>query len=155
MEYIVFNTPIGRLKMGREDGYITLFTWVGEKPRETASYDPLLLEGKKQVEEYFRGERKEFSLPIKINATPFRKKVLEELLKVRYGETVTYGQLAERTGNPKAARAVGSAMRTNPLVLIIPCHRVLPSSGRLGNYSAGGVENKKLLLSLEGNPDVK
>lgn len=149
MEYSVFKTPIGYMKMVEEDGFITSFTWVGESAQEEISHSPILAQGKKQIDEYFSGQRKEFTLPVKINATPYRKKVLKALLNVKYGQTVTYGQLAQLTGNPKAARAVGSAMRTNPLVLIVPCHRVLPAGGKLGNYSAGGAENKKYLLALE------
>ena len=77
------------------------------------------------------------------------KKVLEELMKVPYGSTTTYKELAEKTGNPKAVRAVGSAMRTNPIIIVIPCHRVLQTGGGLGNYSAGGPANKDWLLTFE------
>ena len=85
----------------------------------------------------------------KIIADNIRRKVLEELQKIPYGSTTTYKELAEKTGNPKAVRAVGSAMRTNPIILAIPCHRVLKSDGSLGNYSAGGPANKDWLLTFE------
>jgi len=83
-------------------------------------------------------------------AAPFRHKVLEELHhSVRRGETVTYGELAARAGNPKASRAVGSACARNPIPIVVPCHRVLPGSGGIGNYG-GGPERKRVLLELEG-----
>lgn len=149
MNSIVFNTPIGALKADEEGGFLTGLTFYAPYAQETDSDNDVLKETKKQLSQYFLGERKEFDLPLKLNVTPYRKKVLEELLKVGYGETVSYGKLAERTGNPKAFRAVGSAMRTNPIMIIVPCHRVLPSTGKVGNYSGGGPANKEWLLTFE------
>ena len=101
------------------------------------------------MEQKKRLELKEFTLPLNPKVSPYRRKVLEQLMKVPYAETVTYKDLAVATGNTQAVRAVGSAMRTNPIILAIPCHRVLKSDGSLGNYSAGGPANKDWLLTFE------
>ncbi len=82
--------------------------------------------------------------------TPFQKKVYEELVKIPAGQVITYQELAKKAGNPKAARAVGHAMATNPFVIIIPCHRVINASGEIGNYSDGGPSRKEKLLISEG-----
>ncbi len=149
MNSIAVKTPIGFLKISESDGYITEITYC----RETADFSqcstPLLEEAKKQLEEYFDGIRREFSLPLFIEGSSFNKSVLQQLVQVPYGQTVSYGQLAAMAGSPKAARAVGSAMRKNPFVIVVPCHRVLPSDGSLGNYSAGGPANKDWLLTFE------
>lgn len=149
MDYTVFKTPIGYFKAVQEDGYITQVSYRGERADEVRAQTEVLKELCRQFDRYFDGSLKEFSLPIKITGTPFRKRVLEELLKTGYGQTTTYKSLARAVGNPNASRAVGSAMRTNPLVIIVPCHRVLPSGGKLGNYSAGGPANKEWLLAFE------
>ena len=101
-----------------------------------------------QLKEYFKGERKEFDLKLIINGTPYQKRVWSELLKVSYGETVSYGELAKRVGNPKGARSVGMAVHLNRIGIIIPCHRVIRSSGEIGGY-ASGVSKKKWLLEHE------
>ena len=100
----------------------------------------------------FEGERDQLDLPVdlRLMAAPFRRRVLETLHRdVGRGETVTYGALAARAGNPRAARAVGTACARNPVPLVVPCHRVLPGSGGIGNYG-GGPERKRALLTLEG-----
>jgi len=102
----------------------------------------------KQLKEYFRGERKKFDIDLVINGSPYQKKVWEELLKVPYGKTVSYGELAKRIGNPKGSRSVGMAVHFNPIGIIIPCHRVIMSSGKIGGY-AGGVDKKRWLLLHE------
>ena len=104
----------------------------------------------RQLEEYFAGTRREFTVPLDLGGlTPFRAQVLRALSQVPYGETVTYAELAHAAGNPKAVRAAGSACATNPLPVLIPCHRVLRADGSLGGYR-GGVEAKRFLLALEG-----
>lgn len=103
----------------------------------------------KQLNEYFNGKRKEFELDLIMNGTRFQQKVWKELLKVPFGETVSYGEIAKRVGNPKGARSVGMAVSRNPLSIVIPCHRVIRSSGEIGGY-AGGVYRKKWLLQHEG-----
>ena len=113
---------------------------------------PLLAEAMRQLAEYFAGERREFELPLAPEGTPFMRWVWAELVKVPYGATATYGEIAERIGNPGGSRAVGLANNRNPIAIIIPCHRIIGSSGKLVGY-AGGVELKERLLALEsGSP---
>ncbi|MBN2053409.1 methylated-DNA--[protein]-cysteine S-methyltransferase [bacterium] len=102
-----------------------------------------------QLIEYFAGTRKVFDLPLDLQGTEFRRRVWRKLCAVPYGVTITYGALAARAGNPGAARAVGSAMATNPVPIIVPCHRVVAAGGRLGGYT-GGLDIKRYLLRLEG-----
>jgi methylated-DNA-[protein]-cysteine S-methyltransferase len=105
---------------------------------------------RRQLDEYFSGSRRVFDLPIDRSlSSPFYRRVLEALFDVPYGRTVHYVDLARIAGSPGATRAVGTAMRTNPIPIIQPCHRVLPSDGTLGNY-AGGVARKQALLAHEG-----
>jgi methylated-DNA-[protein]-cysteine S-methyltransferase len=101
-----------------------------------------------QLEEYFKGERTRFDLELNLQGTVFQKKVWQELVKIPYGETISYGQLANRIGNPKASRAVGMANGKNPIAIIVPCHRVIGKNGSLTGFG-GGLEVKKTLLELE------
>ncbi len=106
-----------------------------------------------QLREYFDGQRTDFNVPIdRSERLGFRGEVLTALEHVPFGATVTYGQLAARAGRPKAARAVGTAMATNPIGIIVPCHRVLPSGGGIGQFG-GGVPAKEWLLRREGSLD--
>ena len=101
-----------------------------------------------ELEEYFRSERTKFSLPLDINGTLFQKKVWTELNKIPYGRTTTYGELAEKIGHPRAFRAVGTAIGKNPLLIIVPCHRVIHKNGEVLGYR-GPIDMKMKLLSLE------
>lgn len=102
-----------------------------------------------QIEEYFRGERTSFDLLINAKGTEFQKKVWGELSKIPFGTTISYKELAVRTGNPNASRAVGMANSKNPISLVVPCHRVIGEKGALTGY-AGGLASKEFLLKLEG-----
>jgi len=102
----------------------------------------------KQLEEYFAGQRKKFDLVFDLEGTSFQKQVWNELAKIPFGKTVSYRDIAKRIKNPRAVRAVGSANSKNPLCVIMPCHRVIASSGALGGYN-GGLDTKKTLLQLE------
>lgn len=118
--------------------------------REPSAADRTAEEAARQLAEYARGERRGFELPVALSdQPPFRRRVLEELAGVPYGETVTYGRLAGRCGRPRAARAVGNALGRNPLPVVLPCHRVVRSDGTAGGYG-GGRERKRRLLRLEG-----
>ena len=108
----------------------------------------MLLETKKQLQEYFDGTRQKFDLPLSPQGTPFQSQVWQALLKIPYGETRSYQQIASMVGNPKACRAVGSANGKNPIMILIPCHRVITAGGKIGGY-AGGLPMKKALLELE------
>lgn len=102
----------------------------------------------KQLREYMDGERKSFSIPLKPNGTEFQKKVWNELLKIPYGKVRTYGEIAEAVGCPKGARAVGLACNKNPIIILIPCHRVVGKNGKLTGYACG-IDVKEKFLSLE------
>jgi len=102
-----------------------------------------------QLIEYLNGQRKEFSLPFDLHGTPFQQEVWKALCDIPYGKTTTYGEVARQIGNPKAVRAVGGAIGSNPLSIVIPCHRVIGKNGSLTGYS-GGLDVKKRLLDLEG-----
>lgn len=104
---------------------------------------------RKQLEEYFAGKRRRFDLPLVLGGTAFQREVWRELMRIPYGETRSYGQIAEALGRPGAARAVGRAVGANRLLVVIPCHRVIDASGGLGGF-AGGLAAKRFLLELEG-----
>ena len=107
-------------------------------------------EAVRQLKEYFAGRRTDFDLPLAPQGTEFQRDVWRRLQEIPYGETISYGELAKRIGNPKASRAVGAANGSNPIPIVIPCHRVLAKAG-LGGYSgSGGLETKQALLTLEG-----
>ena len=103
---------------------------------------------RRELEEYFAGRRRDFSVPLDLDGTAFQKKVWRALSEIPYGEVRSYGHIARRVGNPKASRAVGTANGANPVAIIVPCHRVIAGDGSLGGYG-GGVNNKTYLLSLE------
>ncbi len=149
MNSITIKTPIGYLYISESAGKITQIEYKDKQCKPEGILTDILLKAKQQLEEYFDGTRKTFELPFEITGSDFTIKVLEELAKVPYGHTVTYSQLAKRCGNPKAARAVGTVMRKNKFVIVLPCHRVLPKGETIGNYSAGGAANKEWLLLHE------
>ncbi len=116
----------------------------------TVLYDPSKLkEPIRQLTEYFFHNRKQFDLKLDINLPPFYKQVLDEVQKIPYGKTASYGEIAARVNNPKAVRAVGTANAKNPIPIIIPCHRVIAGDGSLGGYG-GRLDRKMFLLELEG-----
>jgi methylated-DNA-[protein]-cysteine S-methyltransferase len=105
---------------------------------------------RRELDEYFEGQRTEFDMPLDVSRVPeFQRVVLHELALVPYGEVTTYGALAARVGKPRAARAVGGAMNRNPIPIVLPCHRVIGASGSLTGYG-GGLDRKRALLKLEG-----
>lgn len=108
----------------------------------------VLVEAKRQLESYFCGTRTQFDLPIAPEGTEFQRRVWTELLHIPYGDTISYGELARRIGNPAAVRAVGLANGRNPISLIVPCHRVIGANGRLTGYG-GGIARKEALLTFE------
>lgn len=145
--YIKINTPINELYLIEEDEKLIGVTMTPVKDMEYKE-TTVLLETKKQLEEYFKGERKVFDLPIYMKGTPFQQKVWNALCEIPYGEIRSYKELAVSINHPKAYRAVGMANNNNPIMIIVPCHRVCGSSGKLVGY-AGGLEAKEKLLSLE------
>ena len=124
----------------------------GERPPVQVPHGPqreILSEAQHQLQEYFEGRLRQFTLPVAPAGTPFQQRVWQELQKVPWGTTTTYGKIAKRIGQPTAVRAVGSANGRNPVAIVIPCHRVIGSDGSLTGY-AGGLATKRRLLQLEG-----
>jgi methylated-DNA-[protein]-cysteine S-methyltransferase len=112
--------------------------------------DPYLFNIFSQLKQYFDGKRKEFKLPLDLRGSDFQKKVWKELLKIPYGKTVSYKKVAEKVGGDSYVRAVGKANASNPIPIIIPCHRVINTNGKIGGYSLG-IQLKEKLLELEGS----
>jgi methylated-DNA-[protein]-cysteine S-methyltransferase len=111
-------------------------------------HHPVLVEAARQLDQYFAGQRKEFELKLEFRGTDFQKRVWDELLKIPFGETRTYGEIARRLGNVNAMRAVGAANGRNPIPIIAPCHRVIGASGALVGFG-GGLEVKEYLINFE------
>lgn len=158
MHIAYLNTPVGRLKLEATDRHICGLRLVSsarkenqeteKDPKEERRVSPLLKEAICQLKEYFDGRRTGFDLPLQQAGTPFQQKVWEELIKIPYGEQISYGELARRVGNAKACRAVGSANGKNNICIIVPCHRVVQGDGSIGGY-AYGADMKRFLLDLE------
>ena len=139
------STNIGDLYISGNDSVITEITLDKKEITETT---PLLEEAKRQLSEYFKGLRKNFNLPLDLSKlTSFSKKVLEQCLLIPYGETSSYCEIASLIGNPKSSRAVGNALHNNPIMIVIPCHRVLAKHSKGG--FAFGLDIKEKLLNLE------
>ena len=145
-----YDYLIGRIGITEKDGKITnVYITSKELLQDTQLCEtPLLKEAARQLKSYFAGELKEFSLPLEPSGTDFMKQVWAALCGIPYGKTATYGEIAEKVGRPKAARAVGLANNRNPIPIFIPCHRVIGADGSLTGY-AGGLDMKKKLLDLE------
>lgn len=150
MPTVFYESKIGRIGITEKDGSITnVYITNAELPKDIQLCEtPLLREAVKQLDSYFLGELKEFTLPLEPHGTVFMKKVWTALCGIPYGMTATYGEIAAKISAPKAARAVGLANNRNPIPIIIPCHRVIGANGSLTGY-AGGLEMKKKLLDLE------
>ena len=146
----ILPTPLGELLLVAVDGSLVKAHFAPfETPEGPPSPDePVLVEATRQLSEHFAGERSEFDLPLDPPGTAFQRRVWDELCRIPYGTTTTYGELAERLGDPKAVRAVGLANGRNPIAVVVPCHRVIGSDGKLRGY-AGGIERKQRLLALE------
>lgn len=153
MYYCYLNTPVGDLLLAGDDEALSLVGFPKGKMRRDPDPDWIFNEkpfaaARQQLGQYFAGERREFDLPLHLTGTEFQIQVLEELQRIPYGETTSYGDVAKRIGRPKAVRAVGAANGRNPLPIIIPCHRVIGSSGDLTGFG-GGLDTKEALLRLE------
>ena len=144
--YSVITTPIGNIKIEEQDEKITGISYTEEMLSYADTH--VLKEAQKQLNEYFEGRRKIFNLPLNPAGTEFQHKVWSALKEIPYGEIRTYKQIAEQIGNPSACRAVGMANHKNPIMIVVPCHRVIGSNGALTGY-ASGVDIKEKLLDLE------
>ncbi|MSO96979.1 MAG: methylated-DNA--[protein]-cysteine S-methyltransferase [Rhodospirillaceae bacterium] len=146
MAQLSFHSPVGDITVCEEAGVVVSVDWGWARDNQST---PLLRKAKQQVDRYFDGVLEEFDLPLGPPGSEFQKKVWRAMVKIPYGRTKTYGDLAKALKS--AARAVGGACGANPIPIIIPCHRVLGSGGALGGYSGdGGVDTKVALLKLEG-----
>ena len=165
MHYRLVDSPVGRLLLARDDEGLRLIQFAGPpdvgadlKVAPYARSEPAsswqwadeaaFADVTAQLEEYFAGYRRQFTLPLAPEGTPFQQRVWKALLDIPYGETISYGELAARIGQRSASRAVGLANGSNPLPIVIPCHRVIGSNGKLTGYG-GGLPVKQQLLALE------
>lgn len=148
------ESPVGTLTLtAAEDALVGLSFETSRRPkrdssaRENVKY-PVLVRAVHQLREYFAAERSTFDLPLQLEGTEFQKRVWDQLLRIPFGETCSYGDIAHRLGDPKLTRAVGLANGSNPIAIVVPCHRVIGASGALTGFG-GGLRNKAILLDLE------
>lgn len=144
------DTPIGMICVESNEEVITGLFFEKNKTlyKQEKPETDLLKKAGEQLMEYFSGKRKTFDLPLAPSGTEFQKKVWKALCQIPYGETRSYGEIAAQIGNPKACRAVGGANNKNPIMIFIPCHRVIGADGSLVGFG-GGIEAKKFMLNLE------
>ena len=141
------DSPLGTLSLATDDrGRLTRLSF-GSLP--AGGVTPAAARVAAQLRDYFAGRRQTFEVELAPHGTPFQLAVWEELCRIPYGQTITYAELARRIGKPNAVRAVGAANGANPIAIIVPCHRVIGTNGKLTGYG-GGVHNKQWLLALEG-----
>jgi methylated-DNA-[protein]-cysteine S-methyltransferase len=151
--YTLIDCPFGRMFVQGDGQFLTgLFMpqhkgWRGPDASWQQSDAPFAIV-REQLAEYFAGKRRQFDVPLKLAGTPFQQRVWQELVRIPFGTTITYAQLAQRVGMPTAARGVGHANGRNPISIIVPCHRVIGTNGKLTGY-AGGMDKKQWLLDWE------
>ncbi len=146
-----YETKLGAFCLEYENEWIIGIKKIKSLPKESTLKTPLTDKAFSQIEEYLSGNRKTFDFAYQLKGTPFQKKVFQALLDIPYGQTRSYKQIALAIGNEKASRAVGLANNKNPLLIVVPCHRVIGSSGKLVGYAAG-LKIKQFLLDLERTP---
>ena len=154
-DYCYYHSPIGLIRMVETGGFLTRANFVEQSPEpkhfhsnSASNSSTLLKDACRQLDEYFEGRRQKFDLALNPHGTDFQRSAWESLLRIPYGETMSYLQQAEYIRNPKAMRAIGQANSRNPISIIIPCHRVIGKNGSLTGY-AGGLKRKMQLLTLE------
>jgi methylated-DNA-[protein]-cysteine S-methyltransferase len=154
--YSRVNSPIGPLLLGMSGRGLAVLSFGHElqpklagKPIEWKESPAATQQVRRELEEYFAGRRREFSTPLDLRGTEFQRQCWDELLRIPYGETRSYGEIARAVGRPAAYRAVGQSNHHNPVAIIVPCHRVLAGGKALGGYG-GGLPTKAFLLRLEG-----
>jgi methylated-DNA-[protein]-cysteine S-methyltransferase len=151
--YKWMESPVGKLLLVADDGGLLELAFADGRtpPVVKAAWSEggaALREPLRQLRAFFGGELRDFDLPLKPRGTAFQQRVWELLREIPFGETISYGELARRVGNPAASRAVGLANGSNPIAIVVPCHRVIGSNGKLTGYG-GGLENKRWLLDFE------
>jgi methylated-DNA-[protein]-cysteine S-methyltransferase len=154
-----YKTEIGKIAVAMEEDFLTNILYEyrfsslrNDKfiERETREMENIFI----QIQEYLCGERKNFAIQMALRGTPFQKKTWEQLVKIPYGETRSYKEIAQQSGIPNGARAIGMANHNNPIPIIVPCHRVIGTSGDLVGYG-GGLDLKQKLLTLEKNHKIR
>jgi methylated-DNA-[protein]-cysteine S-methyltransferase len=155
LSYKFLDSPVGKLKLVASGTGLIAILWENDNPRRVPLTDmvednsqSILLEAERQLKEYFAGQRSSFSVPLDMRGTSFQKDVWRALLTIPFGKTLSYGQIANQLGRPSARRAVGAANGRNPISIVVPCHRVVGSTGKLTGF-AGGLDVKAHLLNLE------
>lgn len=153
--YKSMNSPVGRLKLVATERGLAAILWANDDPKRVRlaplvedKNHSVLRETERQLTDYFAGKLKKFSLKFDFAGTEFQKEVWRALAAIPFGETRSYGDIARQIGRPKAVRAVGAANGRNPISIVVPCHRVIGSNGKLTGF-AGGLENKAFLLKTE------
>jgi methylated-DNA-[protein]-cysteine S-methyltransferase len=155
LSYKYFASPVGKLKLVASETGLIAILWENENPRRVPltglaedNNQSILVETERQLQEYFAGSRNVFSIPLDMRGTPFQQDVWRALQGIPFGKTLSYGEIAKQLGRPTASRAVGAANGRNPISIVVPCHRVIGSSGKLTGF-AGGLDAKTQLLNLE------
>lgn len=155
--YTVMESPVGGITLIADNDNLCAIYWPNQKPDnkkfpdlERNDRSKVLKSTVKQLNSYFKGKRTDFDLPLRPVGTNFQEQVWQALTTISYGDTVSYGDIANDIKSPKAVRAVGAAIGKNPISIIIPCHRVIGSDGKLTGF-AGGLSTKEFLLNLENN----
>jgi methylated-DNA-[protein]-cysteine S-methyltransferase len=144
-----YESPIGVIEIEATESEVTRVEFdAGERRTSATAFSPALEAAVRQLDEYFRGRRRVFELMLRLEGTEFQNRVWRGLLDVGYGETASYGEIARAIGRPKSTRAVGAANGRNPISIIVPCHRIIGSSGALTGYG-GGLWRKEWLLRHE------
>ncbi|MBC2282763.1 methylated-DNA--[protein]-cysteine S-methyltransferase [Listeria booriae] len=148
------DSPLGKIYLGVSDDAVNYISYDNadfmEKHEAISDEEtPLMRELKAELQQFFKGEIRDFTVPIEVVGTDFQMRVWEALRTIPYGEVVSYKDIAELAGSPKAVRAVGQANHANPIPIIIPCHRVIQADGKIGGYNGSDVERKQWLLALE------
>ncbi len=153
--YKTMKSPVGRLTLVGSDRGLAAVLWEDDEPSrgrlgtaKPAATHPVLMRAQQQLEEYFAGQRRKFTVKLDATGTPFQNKVWNALRTIPFGETRSYGEIADQIGSARAVRAVGAANGRNPLSIIVPCHRVIGANGTLTGF-AGGLDVKAQLLALE------
>jgi methylated-DNA-[protein]-cysteine S-methyltransferase len=154
LNWTIHDSPVGPLTLTASDRALSGVHFAGDAlaldPARRGATAPLDAAAR-QLDEYFAGDRRDFALELDLGAgTPFQQAVWGELLRIPYGETVSYGEVARRLGRPERVRAVGAANGRNPIAIVVPCHRVIGADGSLTGYG-GGLDRKRALLALEGS----
>lgn len=155
--YKEINSPVGKLKLIANDRALIAVLWESDNIAKLVTGEiirgpshPILVQTEQELKEYFAEKRTKFTVPLEPVGTPFQRKVWQALTTIPFGETRSYGELARQIGKPAASRAVGAANGKNPISIIIPCHRVIGSTGTLTGFG-GGLKRKAQLLTLEGS----